>query len=121
MCMGFNVWCFGYDISPFGLDVFNIKIGNDTNVMTVDAHLPSIGTILGFLIVGVIGIRKLYNVTSQKLRMVVGGVGMVALIGYVTGQPSLFYYIPHHSTAIALHTAIGFILLSKALSHGEKH
>ena len=81
---------------------------------------PSAPTILNFILIAVAGILTLLNrdALPSKLRiigMIVGTIGAVALVGYSIDAPMLYYFIEGINGAIALHTAILFVLLGIGL------
>lgn len=95
----------------FNYDQFVLKIGVDQGIQTVGDHIPSIGTVLGFCIVAIMGASSLLNIRHQKGQILLIYTGLIALIGYLLNFPVLYYYFPEVSTAMALHTAVCFVLL----------
>lgn len=82
-------------------------------VKTVNVGEPSMGTVMSFLLVGLCGVLGVINFKTI-IRWILGavaGIGAVAILGYATGNPPLYFYAEGVSTAMALHTAVGFVLL----------
>jgi len=85
-------------------------------IKSVAPGIPSIGTMINFLLVYTAGIILLLNFVKQKkilslfasLITIIGG---LAIFGYATGMEIFYYTIEGFSTAMALHTAIAFMLI----------
>lgn len=90
--------------------------GRDTLDGSVGLGVPSIGTLLAFINVSLSNIR----LVMQPHKFVVIGytttifLGTTALIGYLVDVPFMYYHVPNISTAMAVHTAGGFLLLGIA-------
>ncbi|MFN3653770.1 MAG: ATP-binding protein [Candidatus Nitrosotenuis sp.] len=88
-------------------------------VKTTLAGIPSIPTITNFLLIVVVGMISLNN--SYNLRpiryigCIILAVGAVSLIGHLSNQPMLYYYVENISTAMAIHTGVLFVLIGYAL------
>lgn len=104
------------------VQLFASKIPN-----TAEASAPSqppIPTLASFVLISVIGVME-YHATRLRnfvkyLGCVVLVIGAVSIIGYITNQPSLYYYVDNGNAGMAIHTSIlfvlvgiGFILLQK--------
>jgi signal transduction histidine kinase len=104
--------------APNGVEQLFIQ-ERDT-VKTTLPGVPSIPTIISFLLIVVTGIVSLNN--SYKLRPIkyigytILAIGVVSLLGYLVDQPTLYYYIENVSTAMAIHTSVLFALIGYALS-----
>lgn len=89
-------------------------------VKTTLPGVPSIPTIINFLLVVAVGMISLNNSYNLRPIRYIGyailAVGAVSLIGHLSGQPLLYYYVENISTAMAIHTAILFVLIGYALS-----
>ncbi|OGJ94692.1 MAG: hypothetical protein A2487_08620 [Candidatus Raymondbacteria bacterium RifOxyC12_full_50_8] len=99
-------------------DLFVIDPGSPTCVVP---GRPSMLTMLNFILIAVAGMLAVFNTVklSRKLRaigIIVGSIGLIAIIGYISGTPVLFYYIAGFNTAMALHTAALFVLLGIGLA-----
>lgn len=88
-------------------------------VETPDAGRPSIPTMFNFILIVLAGI---FALSESKLRKFVSHIGYVilvigaiAVIGHITNQPFLYYYVDAVSTGMAIHTSILFISLGLAL------
>ena len=94
-------------------------------VITTMPGIPSLGTMVNFILIAVSGLLVILNSQRCKKSLLVLGwvitpVALVAVVGYIINVPSLFYAFEGISNAMALHTAIlfvlfgfGFILLAK--------
>jgi len=85
-------------------------------VKTTTPGRPSLGTMVNFILIAAGGIMTLVDVgkLKEKLRIigiVITLIGSVAIAGYVLNQPILYYSIENVSTAMAVHTAILFVLI----------
>ncbi|MEM3169318.1 MAG: HAMP domain-containing sensor histidine kinase [Candidatus Nitrosotenuis sp.] len=91
-----------------------------TAVKTTLPGIPSIPTIINFLLIVVVGMISLNNSYKPRpiryIGYVIMTVGAVSLIGHLSDQPLLYYYIENISTAMAIHTGILFVLIGYALS-----
>lgn len=88
---------------------------NDAVKTTIPGR-PSIGTMINFIMVSIAGILSLFEVKNISHKIYLIGimvliVGCVAVLGYIASVPLLYYTITGYSTAMALHTAILFILI----------
>src|SRR3990172_10710433 len=74
---------------------------------------------VNFILIIVAGMFTFYESRLRKLITPIGylvlTIGIIAIIGYVVNQPTLYYYIDNVSSAMAIHTAILFVLLGIAL------
>lgn len=102
-----------------GLDNLFVKEASDPS-LTSSPGRPSIATIANFLLIMAAGIIMLANISREKKRrylqgtgLAVGTVGAIAIIGYIASMPSL-YYFSSQSTAMAIHTAILFVVAGAA-------
>lgn len=76
---------------------------------------PSITTMLNFILIATAGALTTMNVGASgkvmaSLGAIVGIVGLTAIVGYISHQPMLSLSVPGSSNAMALHTAILFVL-----------
>lgn len=89
-------------------------------VKTVAPGRPSIPTMFNFILIASAGILTILNLEKFRLKlkiigMVVGAIGVIAIVGYITGSPNLYYYLEGVNSAIACHTAGLFVLLGIGL------
>ena len=89
-------------------------------VMSVVPGRPSIPTMINFMLIGTAGILTILNPVKFRLKLkitglIVGAIGAIAIFGYIIGTPLLYYYIVEINSAIALHTAVLFVLLGLGL------
>ena len=83
---------------------------------SVKAGIPSIGTMINFILIIVVGFTSLLiSKKYKKYSLISGGIvlilGVLALIGYAIEQPVLYYQVAGYSGAMAIHTAIAFCLV----------
>jgi PAS domain S-box-containing protein len=89
-------------------------------VKTIDPGRPSIGTMVCFLLIAAAGIMAMLDFSNLKSKLIligvtVCGIGGLAISGYVFHQPLLYFTVERWSTAMALHTAILFVILGIGL------
>ncbi len=89
-------------------------------VKTTTPGRPSVGTMINFILMATAGILTMLNITRLKVKLltigrIVAVIGGVAIIGYIFNAPVFYYTIEGFSTAMALHTAILFVLLGIGL------
>jgi hypothetical protein len=87
-----------------------------TSTKAIAPGLPSIATTFNFLLVASAGILTMLNPGNLRLKLgiiglVIGSVGVLAIVGYIVDKPILYYYIAGINSAIACHTAALFIVL----------
>ncbi len=95
-----------------------LSLGDDGALSTAPG-VPSIGTAAGFSLVAMSG---WWAVAASRrgirgLLLAVEVVGWLAILGYVARVPVLYYYAEGVSTAMAVHTALGMVLLGRS-RHG---
>ena len=89
----------------------------DSNNFSVAPGLPSLATTAAFTFSSLSGffwLIRAYRLSSLVAVPIVT-FGAVALVGYAVGDPSLYWYIPPYSGAMALHTAFAFTMLGLSL------
>jgi len=84
-------------------------------VKTTTPGRPSVGTMINFILIATTGIFTMLNMTNLKVKLLIIGrivvvIGGAAMIGYIFNAPVFYYTIEDFSTAMALHTAILFVL-----------
>ena len=109
----------GYVIgTPSGIEQLFIK-ENSKPVQTSYPGMPSITTVIVFLLIVSVGIISLSNHRRSKIITYVGytimAIGSVATIGHLANQPLLYYYIANLNSGMAVHTGILFILIGISL------
>jgi len=82
--------------------------------------LPSLGTMINFLLIGTSGLFFTVNLKSiSKLLRITGLIvtiiGAIGIIGYLISQPVMYYEVESISGAMAFHTAILFALSGVAI------
>lgn len=88
---------------------------SDMSHYTIEAHLPSLGTMLGFLFVVVAAFSRLMHLKCNLCGLIIASIGSVGLVGYLFSNPLLYFYVPGLSTGMALHTALCFTMLGLVL------
>lgn len=82
-------------------------------VHTVAPGRPSVLTMVNFIFIAVAGI--FVSIGNRRHLVWIGAImaiiGCIAVVGYIIRQPILYYLIEGHTTAMAIHTAILFIIL----------
>ena len=90
-------------------------------VETVTPGRPSVGTMIAFLLVAYTGVAAMLRPENLPLQLLLVGLvvlamGLLAVCGYILDMPMLYYYVEGGiSTAMALHTAILFVMLGVGL------
>ena len=93
-------------------------------VAIISPGMPSVGVLVGFAVAasGLI----IWMVGNGPLRPVRRGCGVItvllgasAIVGYISGIDILFWSIPGVSTAMAVHSALGFIVLGCAVHEAD--
>lgn len=89
--------------------------GRESVDLTASHGFGSNATTIGFILFG-IGVlaygRGRLRIACAAVAAAIGG---IAVLGYCIDQPAIYFYMPGGSTAMALHTGIGFILLGLGL------
>lgn len=102
--------------------LFDVNIGFDSifdpvviNGMEDSSPTPSIGSVVSLLALFGISLGAAMGYAPQKYSGW-GGAGLVmmggiALVGYLTNQPELYFLVSHSSTGMAIHSAVSFFLI----------
>jgi len=85
-------------------------------INTIVPGRPAIVSMINFIIIAIIGLSFLFNQLNmfrfrQLMSMVVVIIAIIAIVGYIIGNPILYYHTGGVSTAVALNTAILFVIL----------
>jgi cytochrome bd-type quinol oxidase subunit 2 len=115
-----------------GLLLFSVIFGIDTGienlfmreigaVKSVVPGRPSLPTMVNFLLIAFAGILALLNPERPAPRLKIVGIavcaiGAVAVAGYILNAPLLYYYVPAVNSAMAIHTALLFVLCGMGLA-----
>jgi signal transduction histidine kinase len=90
-----------------------------TAINSVLPGIPSVPTMINFILIVVSGIFTLTETRLTRFFPYVGYaiaiIGLISLLGYITNQPALYYYIPNVNTGMAIHTSVLFTILGIAL------
>lgn len=98
-----------------------LMIEDTASVKTTRPGMPSIPTMLCFVIFGVVSITALFsNIKFLKRLLKITGlfiatIGIVSITGYVINSPMLYWKLDESAVPIALNTAILFCLLGIAM------
>jgi len=89
-------------------------------IKTVTPGRPSVPTMLNFILIASAGILTTLNPDNLRSKLkiigvIVGLIGALAIIGYIIDVPILYYYIEGINSAVALNTAVLFVLLGIGL------
>jgi hypothetical protein len=89
-------------------------------VRTVIPGRPSVPTMVNFILIAIAGIMTILNPENlqSKLKipgLIIGAIGAVAVVGYIFDAPLLYYFVEGVNSAIALNTAVLFVLLGMGL------
>lgn len=105
--------------NPSGIDNLFVKEDPSTPQTTIPGR-PSEGTILNFLMItaaGIISIRQ--ETTARKpligIGIAIGIVAAIALIGFASSIPTLYYAIDGVANGMSIHTAILFLAVAVTL------
>jgi hypothetical protein len=103
--------------------IFGVQTGMETlfvndpgGINSVVPGKPSVPTMVNFLLMAVAAILTILNPAGlqSKLRIIgiiIGAVGALAIIGYVVNAPMLYYYVADINSAMAMPTALLFVIL----------
>lgn len=93
-----------------------MHIFEDNLQFSVGRGIPSAGTVLAFWLFGA---AMIFSGTGLRVNawwgLAILAIGLIAHVGYLFDAPSLYYFVPEISTAMAVHTALAFELLGAAL------
>ncbi|MDD5773031.1 MAG: hypothetical protein PHX78_06145 [bacterium] len=95
-------------------------------VGSVTPGRPSIVTMINFILIAMSGILTTMNIRSlNKLPAIFCGTaaitGLIAILGYSINLPLLYFDIPGKSSAMAIHTAILFVLFGAGIVLTERN
>ncbi len=84
-------------------------------VQSVVPGRPSIATMLNFILIAMTGVLTTMNIAKLSkmvliFGMTVAAIGITAILGYLIDQPLLYFSVLGKSSAMAVNTAILFIL-----------
>jgi hypothetical protein len=108
--------------SVFGIEtgIEDLFVKDPGDARSVVPGIPSVPTTISFLLIALAGIITIVRSTGtfptfRAIGITVGGIGLLAVAGYVFGAPLLYYFIPGVNSAMALHTALLFVILGTGL------
>lgn len=90
-------------------------------VKTTTLGMPSVGTMISFILMAIAGILSMFNFNKIKNYLKTTGIAIgifaiLAILGYMINVPLLYYTVEGLSTAMAFHTALFFLLLGIGLT-----
>lgn len=105
-------------------DLFVIEVKNAVKTTTLGR--PSIGTMINFILVAITGIFTMFDFKKLGQKIYIIGliiliIGSIAVVGYIFSVPILYYTGEGFSTAMALHTAVLFILIGTGFLFVKSH
>jgi hypothetical protein len=76
---------------------------------------PSVATMINFVIIAMAGILTVMNTRRPGRALAIFGlsvavIGAMAVLGYIVNKPLLYFSVTGRSSAMALHTAILFVM-----------
>jgi hypothetical protein len=103
-----------------GIENLFLKIQQYETINNTVAGLPSIPTMISFILFGLASIFSLFPGSKHKKNIEFFGypiftIGLVAIAGYVFGFPLLYYKFNNSVTPMAINTALNFVLLGCGL------
>ena len=103
---------------PTGIE--NLFVKEIGEVKSVAPGRPSVPTMINFLLMALTAILALQHPARllPKLKfigIIIGMTGSLAAMGYLFNAPFLYYYIAGVNSAMALHTALLFVILGIGL------
>jgi nitric oxide reductase large subunit len=83
---------------------------------TVTPGKPSFMTMFSFIWIAITAVLASFNPKGltpflKITGLIIGGIGIVAVFGYLLNVPLLYYYVAGVSSAMAFHTAVLFVFL----------
>jgi hypothetical protein len=106
----------------FGIQtgVENLVVKDPGGARSVVPGMPSVPTMVDFLLIALAAILTIVNPTGHLLKLkligvMVGATGACAIAGYILKAPALYFYIANASSAMAMPTALLFILIGTGL------
>ena len=108
-----------YTFASYGSPISFVPNFEDPVIFSIAPNYPSMLTILGFLMFGLVGFWPWIRKFSGYVIVIMS---VVVMTGYVIGWPLLFGYVEGYSTAMAAHTAflflhLGFYLVDAPNTH----
>jgi len=113
---GQMIYRHGMAMVLFCLQVAILLIGppvlfeNEQAIHSAKPGEPSMMTVVGFMLCSFV-MWAMPNASVSRIGLGLIFIGAVAVVGHVTSWHSLQWYIPGESSAMAIHTAIGFVCL----------
>lgn len=97
-----------------GVEEFFVK-DSMLAVLSIIPGRPSVATMINFILIALAGVLasfrfSVFNQALIAIGLIVGLIGITAVFGYIFNQPLLYFFLPGKSSAMAIHTAILFVL-----------
>jgi len=91
-------------------------VKDNTTAKTVVPGRPSLPTMFNFMLIAAAGVLTMLNPRNLRLKLkiiglIIGLIGVMAVVGYIINSPYLYYFIAGIYSAIALNTAGVFVIL----------
>lgn len=107
-------------LSGFQYGMEELFIKERSPILTISPGIPSIPTMVNFILIVLAGIFSLSDFAKLKklvfwIGLILAVVGGLSIIGYVVNVSLLYYYVEGWSTAMALHTGILFAMIGVGL------
>lgn len=99
----------------------NMFVVEDINaILTVYPGRPSLGAVVCFVLILLTGLAVMFKPTWIRTYIRISGVmififGAIGLCGYLFNVPVMYYSVSEISTAMAIHTALLFVIIGIAL------
>ncbi len=107
----------------FGIDtgIENLFVRDPGGAESVVPGMPSVPTMVNFLLIAAAGIMTIVNPGGVPVKLkttgaAIGLIGALAVTGYIFNAPQLYYYIAGVNSAMALHTALLFVVCGAGLA-----
>jgi hypothetical protein len=107
--------------------IFGVQTGIETlfvndpgGINSVAPGRPSAPTMVNFLLMVVAALLTILNPAGLRSKLktigiIIGGIGALAIAGYIFNAPMLYYYIADINSAMAMPTALLFVILGAGL------
>lgn len=96
-----------------GIPIENLVVKEVADaVITIKLGLPSIATMLNFVLISIAGLFSFgKKIVFKPMAGIICILGISSILGYILNKPFLYFYFENISTGMALHTAFLFVLI----------
>ncbi len=103
-----------------GTGMENLFVTDPGGIDSVVPGRPSVPTMINFLLMVVAALLTILNPAAFRSKLkpigiIIGVIGALAICGYIFNAPLLYYYIANINSAMAMPTALLFVLLGAGL------